>query len=93
MLVSDGIRSFVFFLYADGEIQWTQGTASSGVDAQIGFNAGDGLRFAAVPESRTPDIINIDQTTNVGRNGVWGFRVDREEITVSTCDSDSKYYN
>ncbi len=86
VLVSDGARSFVYFLYADGLIQWTRGSAST-VHAQVGFNAGDGVRFAVVPESQTAAIQNIDETTNVGVNGLWAFRVDREDITVSTCDA------
>jgi len=75
-------------LYADGEIQWTTGDASTGsgglggTPAHVGFNAGDGVRFALLPESNTPEIINIDTTSNVGVPGVWIFQVDGENITV-----------
>ncbi len=95
LLVSDGRRSFVIFLYADGLIQWTTGTASGGAgglggtEAQVGFNAGDGVRSASVPGSQTPSIISIDRTSNVGRNGVWLFRVDEEEIIVSSACNNS----
>ena len=73
-------------------IQWTTGNASGGsgglggTQAQVGFNSADNIRFASVPGSQTPDIINIDTTSNVGRPGVWIFRVDETEITVTTCD-------
>ena len=95
ILVSNGRRSFAIFLYADGEIQWTTGDASGGssgfggTPAQVGFNAGDGLRFASVPGSQTSDIVNIDSTSNVDRRGVWIFRIDEEEIDVSQeCRND-----
>ncbi len=98
ILVSDGQRSFVEFFYADGLIQWTTGDASGGsgglggTEAQVGFNAGDGIRFASVPGSQTPDIINIDTTSNVGRGGVWLFRVDQEEIVIiRDCSNTGEY--
>ena len=80
----------MIFLYADGLIQWTTGDASDGVNglggtpAQVGFNAGDGVNYAAVPESRTGEIINIDTTSNVGVPGVWVFQVNEETITISS---------
>lgn len=85
-MITDGRRSFVIFLYADGEIQWTTGDASGGTnglggtEAQVGFNAGDGIRFTSVPGSQTPAIINIDTTSNVGNPGVWIFQVDADEV-------------
>lgn len=84
---------FVFFIYADGLIQWTTGSASGGIEAHVGFNAGDGIRFANVPGSQTPDIINIASTSNVGQNGVWLFRVDQEEIVIGSCDDNGEVSN
>lgn len=56
----------------------------------MGFNAGDGIRFAMVPGSRTAEIVNIDETSNIGRNGVWAFRVDEDDFVVpSNCDNNS----
>jgi len=49
----------------------------------VGFNAGDGVNFAAVPASRTADIINIDSTSNVGIPGVWMFQVNEERIVLA----------
>ncbi len=94
VMATDGINSFVIFLYADGEIQWTTGDASGGTGglggtpAQVGFNAGDGIRFATVPGSRTSDIINITQTSNVAVPGVWIFRVDEEDIAGGGCTNE-----
>ena len=89
ILTTNERRGFVLFYYADGEIQWTTGDASGGsggfggTPAQVGFNAGDGVRFADVPGSQTNDIVNIDTTSNVERPGVWVFRVDQEEVEVT----------
>lgn len=63
VLVSDSQLSFVIFLYADGLIQWTTGDASGGMnglggtEAQVGFNAGDGIRFASVPCQTSSTLI------------------------------------
>lgn len=65
-------------------IQWTTGDASGGrcglggAAAQVGVNAGDGVKFEIVPGSWTPKIINIDSTSNVNIPGVWIFRVDED---------------
>ena len=86
MLVTDGSQSFVMFLYADGLIQWTTGDSSGGnngvggTPAQVGFNAGDGINFATVSESRAAEIINIDTTSNIGVPGVWVFQVNEAVI-------------
>ena len=84
--MTDGTLSFTMFLYADGEIQWTTGSASRGVAAQVGFNAGDGERFFSVPGSQTDEIINIDTTTNVGMPGVWIFQVNGDITTALECN-------
>lgn len=91
ILATDGFRSFVIYFYADGMIQWTTGDASGGeggfggTPAQVGFNAGDGVRYAIVPGSRTADIVNIDMTSNIGVPGVWVFRVDGGNVTMGGC--------
>ena len=82
ILATNGVESFVIFLYGDGRIQWTTGDASGGNDglggteALAGINAGDGLNFETIPGSRTASIINIDKTSNVGVPGTWIFKVD-----------------
>ena len=86
--MTDGTISFVKFLYADGEIQWTTGGASGGINgfggtpAQVGFDAGDGERFFSVPGSQTNEIVNITSTTNVDVPGVWTFQVNGN---ISQC--------
>ena len=81
MLVTDGSLSFVIFLY--GEIQW----AVVGQDnpAVVGVNVGDGVRQLNVSESLTPEIININTTSNIGMPGVWVFQINGDGIATSAC--------
>ena len=62
-------------------MQWTTGDLSGGVrglggdEAVAGINTGDGIISVTIPGSHTPDIINIDRKSNIGRPGVWMFQV------------------
>ena len=88
VLATDGVESFVIFLYAFGEIQWTTGDSSGGDDglggdeAVAGINGGDLHRYYNILGSQTPDIINIDQTSNVEIPGVWMFQVGKGDTTL-----------
>ena len=79
VLATNGHESFVIFLYAHGRIQWTTSDREGGenglggTEASAGISTGDGINF--IPGSRTPDIIKIDQTSNVDIPGVWMFQV------------------
>ena len=82
------MESFVIFLYADGEIQWTTGDDSNGTDglggteALAGINAGDGVNHITIPGSLTPSIINITQTSNIGIPGIWIFQVGKSKHII-----------
>ena len=76
ILVTDNIKSYAIFLYADGLIQWP----SSG--AQVGFNAGDNINYYNFQGSRTPNILNITQMSNVGIGGKWVFQVNQGKIQL-----------
>ncbi|XP_064386806.1 mucin-4-like [Halichondria panicea] len=73
VMASDGQRSFVIFVYDD--IQWINGGS-----ALAGINGGDGVRSVTVPGSLSLSIMNIMTTSNVGRPGVWMYRVDTPDI-------------
>lgn len=47
---------------------------------QAGFNGGNLTNFFSLPGSRTPEIVNIQETTNVNVPGRWAFKVDGKEI-------------
>lgn len=95
MLVTDGNVSFALFLYAEGEIEWISGDSSGGVDglggtsAQLGFNAGDGIRHYSLPLSQTNELSDIDKLPgNTRVKGLWIFRVDQKEIKSGQCSND-----
>jgi len=68
-MATDGQASFVFFIYSD--IQW-------GI-ANIGFNAGDGVRFFMVPRALI-STENIEMGSNVNIPGLYIYRVDRNTV-------------
>lgn len=69
ILTSNGIDSFVIFLYDKLGYAY----------AQIGFNAGDGRRNFLVPHSNTANISNYALSeSNVGEQGKWMFSISGE---------------
>ena len=75
MLATDGIETFVMFLY--GDIQWTTTIVfGDPVEALAGFNDGDGINSYTIPGSLTRSIISITETSNVDIPGTWMFQLD-----------------
>uniref|UniRef100_A0A672P1U9 Tectorin alpha n=1 Tax=Sinocyclocheilus grahami TaxID=75366 RepID=A0A672P1U9_SINGR len=102
VLISDGQASFAMFNY--GEINWSTGTASGGdpltglggTTAQAGFNGGDVSHFLNLPGSRSNEVVNIEQTTNVNVPGRWFFRIDADQIDPAngcSYNGTKKLYN
>ncbi|CAG5861826.1 unnamed protein product [Menidia menidia] len=94
VLITDGELSFTIFQY--NSITWTTGmhassggnmTGLGGIAAQAGFNAGDGMRYFNIPGSRTADVVNVEETTNVGYPGRWVFRIDDAHVEVGGCNN------
>ncbi|XP_059833768.1 alpha-tectorin-like [Hypanus sabinus] len=93
VLITDGLQSFIIFNY--GNIEWTTGTASGGnastglggTPAQAGFNSGDSLNFFSIPGSHTPEIIDIETTSNVDEPGRWVFRADTFKALEGCIDN------
>ena len=89
VLATDGVISFVTFLYAHERIQWTTGDRAEGQDglggdeAVAAINAGDEMNYFTIPGSMTPDIINIDETSNVGIPGVWMFQIAKSTFIIT----------
>ena len=54
---------------------------------QVGFNAGDGIRYFNIPNSRTPAIIDIPSTSNYQKPGFWIFQVDEGTVENQGCSS------
>ncbi len=77
-MATGGQLSYVAFLYDD--IQWTVGDIGN-VIVVAGINGGDGVRSVnlRLPESTNhEDLRNLTTTSNVGVDGMWMYRVDRE---------------
>ena len=70
VLATDGQVSFVLFLYSN--IEWGF--------ANIGFNAGDGMRSFMVPGALTAQSRNIENGSNVDIPGLYVYRVDRRIV-------------
>ena len=70
VLATDGIKSFVLFIY--GDVTWGK--------AGIGFNAGDGVRSYTLPGSLDKSTQEVEESSNVGVEGVYMYRVDQKEI-------------
>lgn len=48
--------------------------------------------FFNLPGSRSNDVVNIEQTTNVNTPGRWVFRVDTEQIDPANgCSYNGKF--
>ena len=74
ILAISNASSFAILQYADGLIQWPLN------GAQVGFNAGNNMRFLNIPGSRTPNIINITSMSNVGVSGQWVFLISQGKL-------------
>ena len=57
------------------------------LSTQAGFNAGDGIRYFSIPNSRTSEIISISSTSNYQDPGLWIFQVDGETVKDAGCTS------
>jgi hypothetical protein len=57
---------------------------------QVGFDAGDGVNYFALPASRTSEIINVTSMSNVNIPGLFMFRVDSAGIKQGGCNTNGK---
>ena len=79
ILATNNIQSIAILQYADGLMQWTSASATR--YARVGFNAGDGVKYTAIPGSGTSAIINITSTSNVQVPGQWMYQIQSTKIT------------
>ena len=74
ILSTDGTNSVATFLYQ--RLDYTARSADCNVHAQIGFNAGDGVRYYMIPFSNTANInCTALQQSNVNVPRKWMFSV------------------
>ena len=77
------------FEFRYDDLNWTTGQASGGnsqglggTPALAGFDAGNGTDFYTIPGSKTADVLNLVNASNVGEAGVWRFNVSSGEVVV-----------
>ena len=58
---------------------------------QAGFNAGDGLRFFNIKDSRTPAIIDVDTQSNTAFEGRFMFRIDMADVQGGGCNTEGQF--
>ncbi|XP_076085994.1 sushi, nidogen and EGF-like domain-containing protein 1 isoform X2 [Mytilus galloprovincialis] len=83
ILITDSKSAFVIYNY--NKIEWI---ASKKIPAQVGFNMGDDIHFYSVEGSRTSQIINLPNLSNVGYPGKFVFRVDLRDIRPAPTPGD-----
>jgi hypothetical protein len=78
-----------------GQLEWTTGGASGGINglggvpAQAGFDAGDGVNFFTLPGSRTSAVLDLANTSNVSpaNPGLWSFAIRNGATPGTTPDN------
>ena len=60
---------------------------------QVGFNAGDGIVYFTVKASCTPDIVHVDEHSNVKIPGKFAFRIDTSDISDGGCNTEGRFYD
>ena len=86
MLITDGTKTFVIFLYADRQLQWLRHDRNIASYAQVGLNAGDSTTFMTLNESRTAAIGDIAIISNVVvKRGYWIYQISGSDIVEGKC--------
>nr|XP_023027888.1 nidogen-2-like [Leptinotarsa decemlineata] len=93
VISSDGMETFVEFLYPEDGIQWIQGTGDeSGLPdarAQAGIISPEGDIFS-LPGSGTEQVNNLEKWSNMGLEGQYIFKVDELEVIEPDTNFDTK---
>ncbi|XP_070534783.1 sushi domain-containing protein 2-like [Ptychodera flava] len=96
VITTDERKTFIIISYR--RVEWTAGTESGGspytglggTAAQVGFNAGDGLRYHTYGGSRTSDVIHLPYTSNVEVPGRFAYRIDGYNMESGGCSGSGR---
>jgi len=84
VVVTNGQYSFTIYNYEN--LMWPNSLINKKV--QAGFNAGDGVTYYTINGSFTDKIpMILSNSSNVGIDGKWIFRVDKNNITSGGCST------
>ena len=72
VLTTDGSQSYAMFNY--GRLSWPNSKVK--VNVISGYNLGDNTNFIQMDGSFTPNITNLEFSSNVGLASKWIFRLD-----------------
>lgn len=81
--------------YRYDRLEWTTGNASGGsnglggIPAQAGFDAGDNTNYFTLPGSRTSDVLNLQNTSNLPDPvpGIWSFAIRSGSLPGTTAEN------
>lgn len=82
VIASNGLQSYVMFLYADNGINWLVGDASNNLYPAAGIDAGDGVAYYNHPLTCTAGLTTLPTLTNTTPSvpGLYIFRIDGSTI-------------
>ncbi|RNA04010.1 nidogen and EGF-like domain-containing 1 isoform X2, partial [Brachionus plicatilis] len=83
ILLSDGKTSYALFYYED--LNWQDSTV-------VGFNSGFG-NYVLLPGSTTADVLNLVNTSNVGLNGAWIYKVSSFNRNLNDNNTDETNFS
>jgi hypothetical protein len=82
VVATDGDMTFAIFLY--NQLEWSQGQNSA--IARVGFYSGAENDPWKMPCSGTQNIESLVNSSNIGENGMWLFRIDQDTIEPACTD-------
>jgi hypothetical protein len=81
VVATDGEMTFAIFLY--NKLDWSQGQNTS--VARVGFYGTERDPWE-MPCSGTQNITSLVNSSNIGENGIWLFRIDQDPIEPACTD-------
>ena len=83
-MATDEEMTYILFLY--GDIQWSR-SGYYNKTARIGFDSGRGGTSYNLPQADSDDtILDLENMSNIGRPGIFAFRVDQEAVILPQCN-------
>ncbi len=80
-MVSDGQRSFVFFLYADGRF---------GHPSEVIPGFFTPFQVYRIHPPSEEEVVDLTLISNIGIPGAWVFRVDPPTLLLENCNNEGE---
>jgi hypothetical protein len=59
---------------------------------KCGFNAGDGTTYFSITGSNMSTVLTLPVHSNIGKRGVWVFKIDNAVIEEGGCNTEGNYF-